>query len=160
MTKEISLRLLRLLISLIIIVFVVIELSSCKSGGTDDPGPNGGPGGDEVVRVTGLLTSATWKLNSVTVDGVAKNLFPGMTLTFAATNSYTAMNGSPVWAGTGTWSLTDASAKTFIREDQVAVAIESITNTNLTLSLTWSKNTLGSGRVESIAGKNVFVFGK
>jgi hypothetical protein len=148
----------KLLISMVLVLTIVGVVESCKSKG-EDPGP--GPVQDtEAARVTKLLTSATWKLNSVTVDGVSKNMFSGMTLTFSTANGYTATKGDPVWTSTGTWSFTDDTAKGIIRNDQTIVNVESIDDNNVTLSLIWSKTTLGAGRVESIPGKHVFVFGK
>jgi len=131
---------------------VMIALDACKGGG--DPEPE-----TESERVTKLLTTGTWKLNSLTIDGVAKSSFDGMTITFT-NGSYTSTKGEPVWPSSGTWSLSDATAKTISRSDQTPVSIDAIDANNLTLSLTWTKTTLGPGRASSIAGKHTFVMGK
>jgi hypothetical protein len=130
----------------------MIALDSCKSGG--DPEPE-----TESERVTTLLTTGTWKLNSLTVDGVAKSTFAGMTITFT-NGSYTSTKGEPVWPSSGSWSFSDPTAKVIMRSDQTPVNIDAIDANNLTLSITWTKTTLGPGRVSSVAGKHVFVMGK
>jgi len=44
--------------------------------------------------------------------------------------------------------------------DGTAFTLNAISETELTLTLTWSKTTLGSGRVASIQGVHTFVLGK
>jgi hypothetical protein len=148
----------KLLISIILVATALILVDSCKGKG-DDPGP--GPDEDtEVGRVTGLLASGTWKISSVTVDGVAKNMFTGLTLTFDSRNILAATKGEPVWPTSGSWSFTDDTATAITLGNQTAVGIDAIDENKLTLSLNWTKTTIGPGRVSSIAGKHVFVFGK
>lgn len=147
----------KLLMSLVILTTAVTVFQSCKSG-ADDPGPGGGDA-TEAEKVSALMKKGTWKLNSVTVDGVAKNLYAGMTITFTQ-DGFTTTKADPVWPANGTWAFADNTAKAIVRNDQTTVTIESINDANMTLSLTWTKTTLGPGRVESIAGKHVFVFGK
>ena len=145
----------KLFLSIILVATIIATLDSCKGGaGGDDPEPK-----TEPERVSELLQSTQWKLSSIKVDDVSKNLFANMTITFTA-NGFTTTNGAPVWPASGTWTFSGSDAKTMTLGDQTTVAIESITETNLTLSLTWTKNTVGPGRVASVAGKHVFVFGK
>jgi hypothetical protein len=139
-------------IAALLLVAVVLIFPSC--GGSDDPNPT--PGQTEVEKAVKILTSGTWKLNAVTVDGVNKNdLFTGFTVTFTATG-FTATNGEPVWPSSGLWNFSDATAKSINRSDNVTVTLESLADTAITISLTWSKTTLGTGRAESIAGKHIF----
>jgi hypothetical protein len=115
-----------------------------------------GPGSDAEPDTKALLTSGQWKMKTVTVDGVDKSsAFTNFTISFSAT-AFTSANGSPVWPLSGTWAFTDKEQKSVKRNDDVVVTIHDITESQLTLSLTWTKNTLGAGRIESVAGGYVF----
>jgi hypothetical protein len=145
----------KLLMSIMLISAVIVALDSCKGGGGDpEPEPE-----TESERVSKLLTSGTWKLNSLTVDGVAKSSYAGMTIKFT-NNTFTSAKGEPVWPTSGSWSFSDATAKTINRSDQTPINIDAIDASTLTVSLTWTKTTLGPGRTQSVAGKHVFVMGK
>jgi hypothetical protein len=110
--------------------------------------------------VQALLTSGTWKISSVTVDGTNKNaLFPNLTLTFTSAG-FTATGNSPVWPASGTWTFLNSDQKAIVRSDQAEVSLEVITETELTLKMTWNKTTLGSGRVVSTKGNYIFAFSK
>jgi hypothetical protein len=147
----------KLLISVILMCTVMVAFDSCKGKG-DDPGPGDGDK-EEAERVGKLLMAAPWKLNSLTIDGVTSSSYAGMTITFT-TNGFTSTNGDPVWPASGTWTFADATAKVISRSDQTPVTIEFIDGNSMTLSLTWSKTTLGPGRAGSVGGKHVFVMGK
>ena len=137
-------------------VALLLTIASCGGGG-DDPTP---ATDTEAQKVTSQLTSGTWKINSVTVDGINKNdLFTNMTIVFTS-SGFTTTNGGVVWPAIGTWSFVDPTAKAITRSDAVTVSLDAITDTSLTLSLTWTKTTLGGGRINSIAGKHVFVLKK
>lgn len=134
---------------LLLAILATTMLINC---GSDDP--------SEAERVKKLLTSGSWKPESVTVDGVNKNdVYEGLSLTFTAAG-FTSTGGEPVWPSSGTWVFGDASAKFFTRNDDVIVFVEAISETSLTLSLTWTKTTLGSGREQSVEGDHVFVLTK
>jgi hypothetical protein len=105
-----------------------------------------------------LLTTRTWEINTVTVDGVEKTAaFAGLTLSFQD-GSYSTSHGTVVWPASGTWTFKDDSGSLILRNDNIEITITSITARQLVLELVWNKNTLGSGRVGSIAGKHVFTF--
>jgi hypothetical protein len=107
-----------------------------------------------------ILSSHDWKLQSLSVDGVDKtSLYSGMTLSFT-TNTYSTTNGAPVWALTGTWSFPGTDATIIMRDDQTEVHVDQITQDQLVLSLTWNKNTFGSGRSSSINGRHTYTFVK
>lgn len=130
-------------------------LTSCKSS-SGDPAP--------VVskkdEVSSLLTSAAWKMSSVTVDGADKtSIYKDLKLTFTGTG-FTSVNGGAVWPASGTWEFTSAEATSIKRNDGVEVTLQEVTATGLKLALTWSKNTLGPGRVKSVSGQHIFSFGK
>jgi hypothetical protein len=110
--------------------------------------------------VQALLTSGTWKISAVTLDGTNKNdLFPNLTLTFTSTG-FTATGSSPVWPSSGTWTFLNSDQKAIVRGDQVEVTLDVITETELTLKMTWNKTTLGGGRVASLRGNYIFTFSK
>jgi hypothetical protein len=105
-----------------------------------------------------ILTTTTWNLQTLTVDGVDKTkLYTGMTLSFDAT-TYTTAHGQPVWPLSGTWTFTDDSGKNILRDGAVAVVVESITADELVLSLTWDSTTFGAGRTASVAGNHIYTF--
>lgn len=113
----------------------------------------------EAEKAIALLKSATWKINTVTVDGALGISFKNMTLSFTS-STYSTANGSVVWPASGSWTFSDATGKVIKRDDGVDVTVEAISETALILSLTWSKTTLGKGRNQSITGKHVFIFSK
>lgn len=129
----------------------LLLLSGCSSGG-DDPSPS------RQDEVRSVLTSGTWKIQLVMVDGVDKtSIYEELTLEFSS-SSYTATNGMPVWPPNGTWSFTNDQATAFIRGDGVEVEILEATNSSLKLGLTWNDTTLGGGRISSVSGDHVFSF--
>jgi hypothetical protein len=133
---------------------VIISLLFLKSCKKDDPTIA------ETDRVAGLLKASTWKMQSVVVDGTDRTtIYTGLILNFTA-NGYTTTNGGAVWPASGTWLFADVTAKLITRSDGLALTVEEITTTKLSLKLTWSKSTLGGGRTSSLAGVHVFVFGK
>jgi hypothetical protein len=132
-----------------LLVLVVTVMVSC-----------GGDSNEAALDVKALLTSGTWKMNGVTVDGVNRNdLFTNFTLSFTAT-AYTATHGEPVWPSSGTWAFASADQKTFTRNDGMEVTLNDISENELTLELTWTKTTLGGGRGVSTSGNHTFVFSK
>lgn len=132
--------------TLAVMMMMILSCGSEKS----DPSPD----------VQALLTSGTWKIKTVTVDGVNKNdLFTNFTVSFSGTG-FTAVNGAPVWPNSGTWSFATSDKKTFIRSDDVEVTLVSISESEMTLKLMWDETTLGSGRAVSIEGNHTFLFSK
>jgi hypothetical protein len=129
-------------------------MSFAACGGGDDPGPS------KKDEVTEILTSGTWKVQSVTVDGTDQtDVYKDMTLKFTSL-TYNTTDGIPVWPAVGTWTFTDDNATAFQRDDGVVVDILSATGTSLKLGLVWDETTLGSGRSASVAGDHVFSFVK
>ena len=106
------------------------------------------------------LLTGTWHVTNVTIDGVTKNdLFTGFTLTFTPT-SYSSSNGEPEWPTAGTWSFTDDTAQSIVRDDDTVVGITSLTDGNVTLTLPWDQIILGGGRTHSTSGDFVFEFSR
>ena|SRR5688572_10836736 len=148
---------LRSILVLLTTAAIIINFSHCGGGGGDDD-PK--PVESEKEKVTKLMTGSSWKIQTTTVGGVVHNeLFQNFSITFNTTG-FSTTNGDPVWPSSGTWSFTDDTAKAFTRSDGIVVTIEEISESGLVLSLTWTKTTLSGGRENSIAGKNVFSFGK
>lgn len=137
---------------LLFIVSMACFVQGC--GSSSDPAPS------EAQRVTSLLKTGTWKIQSVTVDGANQNsLYASLTLNFTDTN-FTSANGEPVWPASGSWSFTSDEATSFKRNDGVLVSILDVTGTSLILQLTWTKTTIGPGRSTSLSGLTVFTFGQ
>lgn len=111
-------------------------------------------------KVRALLIAGEWPVQSVQVNGVDRtSVYTGLSLRFTQ-SSYSTTQGRAVWPGSGTWQFTDDSATTLLRNDGLEVRIGSITHTRLELELTWTQQTLGHGRIASVAGRHVFVFVK
>lgn len=149
---------LNLIRSIITIAFLVAcsQFMSCSSGGGDDPAPEK----TAAELTTAKLTASPWKVGSVTVDGVDQSaLFKSFNITFTAT-SFSTTNGGVVWPASSNWSFTDVNATGFSRSDGITVQLQEITDTALKMSMAWSKNTLGPGRIESVKGQHVFTMGK
>src|SRR5690242_6333678 len=130
--------------SLYILLLLVagIIVSSCGGGGGDDPTP---PAPTATETNTQFLSSGTWKMSSVKVDGIDQSsLFKGFTLSFTS-SSYSTTNGTPVWPASGTWSFTNSDATTVTRNDGVVITITSISTSNFVFTLMWDKTTLGGG---------------
>jgi hypothetical protein len=137
-------------------LFACSQLISCGGGGGDDPAPEK----TAAELTTAKLTASQWKVGSVTVDGVDQSaLFKSFNITFTAT-SFSTTNGGVVWPASSNWSFTDANATGFSRSDGITVQLQEITDTSLKMSMAWSKNTLGPGRIESVKGQHVFTMGK
>jgi hypothetical protein len=99
-------------------------------------------------------------MSSVSVDGTDKtSLYKDLSLKFTATG-FTSTSGGVIWPASGTWTFTSADATAIKRDDGLEVTLQEVTDTSLKLALTWSKTTIGPGRVESVNGKHVFSFGK
>lgn len=144
------------LIVIVCVAMASVNFSSCGSKG--DPSPNPTNNTAEVERVAGLLKAGTWKIQSVMVDGTDRtSLFTGFTLTFSDL-TYTPVNGGPVWFANSTWGFVGDGASSFVRTDTLVVGIGAISDSSLTLTLTWTKTTYVGGRGSSVAGKHTFVF--
>jgi hypothetical protein len=142
----------RLFFSIIAVVAIAL-LANCGNN-SDAPLPS------KQEEVKAVLTASPWKVNTVSVDGVDKTVtYKDLGITFTGT-SFTSVNGAAIWPASGTWTFTSATATAFTRDDGLVVTIQEATATSLKLGLTWNKNTLKTGRTESISGAHVFSFSK
>ncbi|MFZ1806296.1 MAG: hypothetical protein WAU36_03685 [Cyclobacteriaceae bacterium] len=144
-------------ITLSVLVFIalsviVTSMSSCSSGdGDGDPNPQT----DVTTKLQG-----TWKIQSLIVDGVDKtSLFPGFTINFVSSNSFNTSNGGSVFPSSGSYGFADSNA-TVLRLGGVPDITFEVTDTSLKMMFSWTKNTFGSGRRESISGQHVFTMNK
>jgi hypothetical protein len=139
------------LVSFLAISFVLVSLSGCGDSGAD-PTPSAQ---DEIKE---KLTANKWNLQTATVDGTDKTaVYKNLSITFAA-SSYSSTNGGGIWPATGTWSFNSVDGTSIKRDDGLIMALD-VTDTILKLSFTWSKNTLGGGRIESVSGQHILTFG-
>jgi hypothetical protein len=131
--------------------FVMLSVLSCGKSSTTDPSPSD--------QMKAILTSGTWKLQTVLVDGADKtSTYTGLTLNFTGT-SYSSTNGRVIWPAGGGWQFADETGTHITRDDGLPVAIGDASASKLVLTLTWTKTTLG-GRGGSLKGVNIFTFGK
>jgi hypothetical protein len=102
--------------AVITIIFCgLLVLQSCGSKGSD-PSP--------ADQMKTILTSGTWNLQAVSVDGVDQSsVYTGLTLRFND-NSFTSTNGRVVWPASGTWQFTGDTGKNITRGDGLAISIE------------------------------------
>lgn len=150
-----------LVVSILVMMGVIclsVSLWSCK----DDPKPRQ----TEAQKVTRLLTAhgGTWSpagAAAITVDGidVTQDLFSGFSITFSE-NTFTTSGTSPVWLRQDTWTFKDETAKVIVRgQDGKEITIESVSETQLTLTLQWDQTTY-DGRKHSLAGNYKLVLNK
>lgn len=137
-----------------VLVIIVMSLQWVGCGSSDSPLATTPI--SEKEEVAGMLMANPWRSLSVTIDGVNQDLlFPDFLISFTSTG-FTTTNGGPVWPPNGTWSFTDDNANAFVRGDGIQVTIAEISSGSLRLELVWNESTIGSGKVQSIAGTHVF----
>lgn len=140
-----------IILMIIIFMMLLLQLSSCKK---EEPSKL------ETDRIKLLLTSTTWKIQTVTVDGVDQtSMYSGLTLKFTDTQ-YTTTNGKVVWPASGVWIFADNTGRRILRGDNVEMSVQQIDTDKLVLNFTWATTTLGPGRLSSMKGKHVFAFVK
>jgi len=98
-----------------------------------------------------LLTSQVWEMMEVKIDDVVSDLYSGLTLSFGS-NTYTTTNGGKVWPASGTWEFVGDKGDKILRDDGLAITIESANASQLVMSFTWSTTTYDGGREGSLTG--------
>jgi len=129
-------------IYILLAVFGMMQISGC---GEDEQSltPN---------QVTeDLLTSQVWEMTEVKIDDVVSDLYSGLTLSFGS-NTYTTTNGGKVWPASGTWEFVGDKGDKILRDDGLAITIESVNASQLVMSFTWSTTTYDGGRAGSLTG--------
>lgn len=146
-------------------ILSLVVFISC--GGDDGDGDGGtDPVLSPEAEQAALLVAggASWTLNagsgSVTVDGVNSEDWANFSLTFTGDENggsfSTSNSASPlVWPASGTWDFNN-STTSILRNDGVVMTIN-VTETQLTLSFTIEEE--GSGRIQGFGGSWVFNLG-
>jgi hypothetical protein len=106
-----------------------------------------------------LLINKNWDVTIVTVDGIARNIYPGLSINFQK-SSFTASNGLDIFPASGTWSFSDSEGKRILRDDGLEISVESISEGQLILSFYWSNSTFIGGRVSELTGFHNLTFRK
>ncbi|MCC5930777.1 MAG: hypothetical protein JJU28_16150 [Cyclobacteriaceae bacterium] len=142
------------LITLITVIAGFVVFNGCGGSGGDDP---------SVREInTGILTSKTWTVNTVTVpagtatEGSAWNNF---TVTFNPTNMTTTNHptgAEVVWPTGITWTFKDDEARVIVRGDGVDMTINTISESSLVLTFTMPDNTQIAGRTAGLGGQYTF----
>jgi hypothetical protein len=138
--------------SLTLLVLISLGALSCsKENASPQP-----PTPQEQTKM--LLTDGTWKLQSESANGVDQtDLYKGFEISFTS-SGYTTTNSDVIWPHHGTWSF-DGTTTNIKRNDGIVVQID-VSATSLVMTLVWTKTTLGSGKVNSTGGQNVFTMVK
>jgi hypothetical protein len=138
----------------------IILFASCKK---DDPIPE--PTEQEIV--TALLTAGTgtWLPKGgggIITQGVdvTADLFKDFSIKFTAKQIITT-GTTPVWLRQDTWQFKSGSSSIIIRgQDDKEITIETISETELVLTLFWDETTFEGGRKGSIKGEYEFTLRK
>jgi hypothetical protein len=138
------------------IILSLTLLSACSDNSAVPP--------SDEENLIQLITSGTWILESVTIDGVEEpNLFKGMTLNMTR-STYSVVNGGKIWDKTNSWYPHSSSGKQYIYFSNLTMAfpveIEHINQETLSFSFHWNTTSLAGGREKSLEGDHVFVFKK
>ncbi|MCH6200757.1 hypothetical protein MMU07_14320 [Aquiflexum sp. LQ15W] len=140
------------------LVFSMMLVLTLALSGCGDEVETPQPSAQDIAREK--LTSATWKLTKVTVDGVDQtNVYKDLTLTFSNT-AYSSTNGKVIWPSSGSWTFDNDQATAIKRNDGLEISIQNLTNSSLRMGLDWESTSIGTGRVLAVGGKHVFEFGK
>jgi hypothetical protein len=111
-----------------------------------------------------ILKAKSWKIKSVTVDGVDKtgSYLPDMVLTFAGDFdkndlTYTTTNGGGAWPASGTFKFINDVK--LLRDEEVEIDVTEYVVTSLKLEFDWDEGTsYGGGRISGMKGRHVFQF--
>lgn len=105
-----------------------------------------------------LLTSGSWQLQSVKVDGLPSNLYAGLKISFKD-GTFTSQNGGSVWPASGSWEFKGSSGTEISRNDGLEISIDQIDEQSVTLSFIWNNTTYNKGnRVAALQGDHVMIF--
>lgn len=152
MNKKFKLTTLVKLTSFMVLSILIIQLPGCGESGADDPAPSA----QDAIK--SKLIAHKWNLQTATVDGLDKTaVYQGLAITFTSGN-YSSTDGGGIWPASGAWSFNSTDGVTIKRDDGLIMTVD-VTDTILKLSFTWSKNTLGGGKIESVSGQHILTFG-
>jgi hypothetical protein len=103
----------------------------------------------EAIERTWVLTGGTITKDAVDVT----EQYPGMTIAFSASGTYTARNAGGLFEAVGTWVWADASATALVLDDGLEVSVLTLNATDLHLAFTVADEV--SGRTEHTGGDYV-----
>lgn len=106
----------------------------------------------EKTRLIEILTSKTWNVRSVHINGSETNEFDGLTLAFSGT-TYQVAGGEPVWPADGTWSFPSSNANIILRDDGISITIIEAAPESIELSLLLEYHHLWSGQAQLDRGR-------
>jgi hypothetical protein len=132
--------------------FIFLGALSCSKESTS-PQP---PTPQEQTKM--LLTDGTWKLQSESANGVDQtDLYKDLTISFTS-SGFTTTSSDVIWPHHGTWSF-DGTTTNIRRNDGLVIQID-VSSTTLVMTLVWTQTTIGSGKINSTSGQNVFTMVK
>jgi hypothetical protein len=136
----------------LIVLSSICTITSCSG---DDP--------SATEKNLSKLTAHGWTLSSVTVGGVDRtSSFAALSIEWNKNQTFATTNGGIIWPSVGTWSFTDGTGQTILvslnNNTSVEATLETLSDTQLVVSLHWSETTLGHGRVKSVEGDHIFEF--
>src|SRR6478609_5062753 len=115
------------ILMIVIFLMLMLQLSSCKK---EEPSIQ------ETEKVKKVLTSTTWKMQTVTVDGTDEtSMYTGLTLKFTD-GHYSTTNGKVVWPASGVWIFADNTGKLITRGDGLEISVQQIDTDKLVLNFT------------------------
>jgi len=136
---------------------VILIFSGC--------GGKGSPAESTPDKQLGLL-SQTWKVSSVTLDGVDQtSKWTGFQLTISGTKGATTFNYtcasrpalSP-WPASGTWTFGADPVTQIIRTEDTLPMTYTVTSTTPTLQLSFKYTGNGYSRISNVSGNWIFNF--
>ncbi len=150
------------ILSLIILLAVATLYTSC--GGDDGPTKT-----QEEIQLEKLKANP-WNISSVTLDGTNRLTdFTNLKLTFGGTfvtggtytYSFTGSRPNPSpWPASGTWEFGPTATSMMVRLDDDLPMNYTLTDTQLTITFTYSGAGFAGGRVEQVEGNWEFIFTK
>ncbi len=135
------------IIKILLIVSVLFKISGCNEEETFTPNE----------KTEELLTAPVWKLTETKIDGVVSDIYDGLTLSFDS-RTYTTTNGGNLWPTSGTWEFVGDKGDKILRDDGLAIMIESVNASQLVMSFTWATTTVDGGRAGSLKGFHLMTF--
>lgn len=136
-----------------ILIWVALALFTASGcGGDDGPTP-------EQLRLNEL--TASWTLSSVINDGTdVSSQFGGFVLVVSGNQTYSTTNGGNAWPAQGTFQLLNDNLDAFLRDDNVQVNINAISEITLVLSFQITSVGGAANGVAGITGSFTFNLNK
>ena len=116
----------------------------------------------EIETKTALLKGAAWTTKGVKVDDVVLDLYKDFNISFTEDGKYTSVKGGVIWPASGTWKFKNEEAKIIVREDNLEIGVDALTEKSMTISFTRTGDTVfeTGGRSTAVGGKHVLTLGR